>query len=60
MPPATIGAKKKLEFSLVQRYLEKLSTGLDPDLWANAIKRVETGDGVKGVALDMLREADLL
>ncbi|MDF1525529.1 MAG: hypothetical protein RRA15_12440 [bacterium] len=53
-------ARKKLEFSLVERYLDSLSKGLEPVDWEKALARVEAGEGVRGVALDMLREADLL
>jgi hypothetical protein len=53
-------AREKLEFSLVQRYLDSLSKGLEPADWEKALARVEAGEGVRGVALEMLREADLI
>ena len=53
-------AREKLEFSLVQRYLDSLSEGFEPADWEKALARVEAGEGIRGVALDMLREADLL
>ena len=53
-------AKEKLEFSLVQRYLDKLSEKLSTADWKSSMARVEAGEGIRGVALDMLREADLL
>ncbi len=53
-------AREKLEFSLVQRYLDSLSKGLESADWEKALARVEAGEGIRGVALDMLREADLL
>jgi len=53
-------ARKKLEFSLVQRYLDILSKRLEPGDWEKAAARVEAGEGVRGVALEMLREADLI
>jgi len=53
-------ARAKLEFSLVPGYLSKLSRSLMPADWEKALERVEAGEGVRGVALDMLRERDLL
>lgn len=53
-------AKEKLEFSLVQRYLDKLSKSFTPADWEKATELVEKGEGIRGVALDMLREADLI
>ena len=53
-------ARKKLEFSLVQEYLNRLSKSLAPADWARALERVEAGEGVRGVALEMLREKDLI
>jgi hypothetical protein len=53
-------ARKKLEFSLVPEHLNRLSRGLAPADWEKALKRVEAGEGVRGVALEMLREADLI
>jgi len=53
-------ARRKLEFSLVPGYLERLSKKLAPADWEKALARVEAGEGVRGVALEMLRRADLL
>ena len=53
-------ARKKLEFSLFPAYLDRLSKGLTPAEWEEALTSVEAGKGIKGVALDMLRRADLL
>ena len=53
-------AREKLEFSLVQRYLDSLSEGFKPADWEKALARVQAGEGIKSVALDMLREADLI
>jgi len=53
-------AREKLEFSLVQRYVDSLTKGIDPDLWKNSEARVEAGEGVRGVAMEMLREKDLI
>ena len=53
-------ARKKLEFSLIPIYLDKLSTMLAPADWEKALARVEAGEGIRGVALDMLRERDLI
>ncbi len=53
-------ARKKLEFSLVQGYLDRLSKRLVPADWENALARVEAGEGIRGVALEMLRERDLI
>jgi hypothetical protein len=53
-------ARKKLEFSLVPGYLNRLSRSLAPTDWEKALTRVEAGEGVRGVALEMLRERDLL
>lgn len=53
-------ARKRLEFSLIPMYLDRLSKGLTPSGWQKGLTRVEAGEGVRGVALDMLREADLL
>jgi hypothetical protein len=53
-------AREKLEFSLVHQYLNSLSKGFEPIDWEKALARVEAGEGIRGVALDMLREADLL
>jgi len=53
-------ARQKLEFSLVQRYMDTLSGRLGPADWEKADERVQAGEGVRGVALDMLREKDLI
>lgn len=53
-------AVKRLEFSLVTDYLESLARGLAPSHWKRALERVQAGEGARGVALDMLREADLI
>ena len=53
-------AKEKLEFSLVQRYLDKLTEKLSPIDWERALSRIEAGEGIRGVVLDMLREKDLI
>lgn len=53
-------ARKRLEFSLVPNYLDTLARRLAPSHWKRALERVGKGEGVRGVALDMLREADLL
>jgi hypothetical protein len=53
-------AKKDLQFSLVPRYMEKLSEKLSVEAWAKGLERVKTGEGVRKVALDMLRESDLI
>ena len=54
------GARRDLQYSLVPKYMEKLSKRLVPADWEKALARVEAGEGVKGVALEMLRRADLL
>jgi hypothetical protein len=53
-------AKGKLEFSLVPKYMDRLVKKLTPANWVDALNRVEAGEGVRKVALDMLREADLI
>jgi hypothetical protein len=53
-------AKKDLQFSLVPQYMEKLSKELSPEAWKKGLERVKAGEGVRKVALDMLREGDLL
>lgn len=53
-------AGKNLEFSLIPMYLDKLSKRLAPADWEKALVRVKAGEGVKGVALSMLRKADLI
>ena len=53
-------ARKKLEFSLIPIYLDKLSKRLTPADWEKALARVEAGEGIRGVALEMLRERDLI
>ncbi len=54
------GARRNLQYSLVPKYMEKLSKRLAQADWEKALERVEAGEGVRGVALDMLRKADLL
>ena len=53
-------ARQDLQFSLVPRYMELLSSRLSRDAWAKGIVRINSGEGVRKVALDMLREADLI
>lgn len=53
-------AGQDLQFSLVPRYMERLSSGLSYDAWTKGIVRINGGEGVRKVALDMLREANLL
>lgn len=53
-------AKTDLQFSLVPRYLELLSSKLTNDMWEKGLVRVSSGEGVRKVALEMLREADLI
>ena len=53
-------AREDLQFSLVPRYMELLSSRLTYDAWEKGIIRVSGGEGVRKVALEMLREADLL
>jgi hypothetical protein len=53
-------AMKELQFSLVPRYMELLSSGLDHDAWVKGIVMVNSGEGVRKVALEMLRAADLI
>jgi hypothetical protein len=48
-----------LNFSLVGKYMEKLAT-ISGGEWEAAMARVEKGEGVRKVALDLLRERDLL
>jgi hypothetical protein len=50
-------AREELQFSLVPRYMEKLASGLSPEAWEKGLARVRGGEGVRKVALDMLREA---
>lgn len=50
-------AKGELQFSLVPRYMEKLASKLSPAAWEKGLARVRAGEGVRKVALDMLREA---
>ena len=55
-----IDARKELQFSLVPQYMEKLSEKLTHDTWKKGIDRVKAGEGIRKVALDMLREGDLI
>lgn len=54
------GARQDLQYSLVPKYMENLNRLIDQGAWLKALDRVENGEGIKKVALDMLREADLL
>lgn len=53
-------AKQNLQFSLVPKYMEKLADKLSTADWEKGLARVDSGEGVRKVALDMLRESDLL
>lgn len=53
-------AKKDLQFSLVPKYMEKLAEKLSPADWERGMARIDSGEGIRKVALDMLREGDLL
>ncbi len=53
-------AASNLQFSLVPRYLVRLSEGLARWDLEDASKRVRNGEAPRKVALDVLREADLL
>ena len=53
-------ARKNLQYSLVPKYMEKLNQLIEPEAWLRALDRVKNGEGVRKVALDMLREADLI
>jgi hypothetical protein len=37
--------------------MEKLASGLSPEAWEKGLARVRAGEGVRKVALDMLRDA---
>jgi len=56
----TVESRKDLKFSLLPRYIEKILTGFDHKDWEAGLNRVKAGEGVRKVALDMLREADLI
>jgi len=53
-------AAGNLQFSLVDRYLAKLSEGLNRQELEDGSERVRDGEGPRKVALDLLREADLI
>jgi len=53
-------ARKNLQYSLVPKYMENLNQLIEPEAWLRALDRVKNGEGVRKVALDMLREADLI
>lgn len=53
-------AASNLQFSLVPRYLDRLSEGLTRLDLENGSTRVKKGEGPRKVALDLLREVDLL
>lgn len=53
-------AAANLQFSLVQKYLARLSEGIGQSDMEEGIRRVRGGEGPRKVALDLLREADLL
>jgi len=55
-----IDAANKLEFSLIPRYMEKLSGRLKNADWSRGLDRVRGKGQFRKVALDMLREAELL
>ena len=53
-------AAANLQFSLVSRYLTKLSEGMSQRYLEDGLTRVRSGEGPRKVALDLLREADLI
>jgi hypothetical protein len=53
-------AASNLQFSLVPRYLARLSEGLTRLDLEDGLTRVRSGEGPRKVALDLLREADLI
>ena len=53
-------ARRDLQYSLVPKYMENLNRLIEQEAWIKALNRVKNGEGVRKVALDMLREADLL
>ncbi len=53
-------ASEKLIFSLVPQYLERLSQTFGSLPLGEALRRVESGEGARKVAIEVLREADLL
>ena len=54
------GAQRDLQYSLVPKYMENLNRLIEQEAWIKALNLVKNGEGVRKVALDMLREADLL
>ena len=54
------GARRDLQYSLVPKYMENLNRLIEQGVWLQALDRVNNGEGVRKVSLDMLREADLL
>jgi hypothetical protein len=54
------GARKNLQYSLVPKYMENLNSFIEQGAWQKALDRVKGGEGVRKVALDMLRSADLI
>lgn len=53
-------AAGQLQFSLVRQYLSVLSAGLDGKDLDRSIDLVRRGSGARKVALDLLREGDML
>jgi len=53
-------AGKQLQFSLVPMYMEKLKSVLAAEDWEKGLARIRRGEGVRKVALDMLRGKDLI
>jgi hypothetical protein len=53
-------ASKQLQFSLVPMYMEKLENRLSFRDWETGLARVRFGEGARKVALEMLREKDLI
>lgn len=53
-------SRKDLKFSLLPLYLERIRDGLEEADWKAGLARVRAGEGVRKVALDMLRGKDLL
>ena len=53
-------SSKDLKFSLLSQYILKIRSGIDREDWETGLARVRAGEGVRKVALQMLREADLI
>ncbi len=53
-------ASEKLIFSLVPQYLARLSEAFGSLHLGEALQKVKSGEGARKVAIDVLREADLL